>query len=114
MSRLPRPSRPTLPVLFRYKGGIVTAVFPTLPFTSNPADFTVADRHGHCAGNRAWYNTTRKAKPSEYRQLWEDLRTLYASGPPEEQYELVVKHLFTRKHDEERASTYCEGKKCSE
>lgn len=67
------------PVLFRaeragiYKGQI-TAVFPTLPGTNNPATFTVYAHIGqHGTGTRGWYADTRPATPEEYAPLLAEL-----------------------------------------
>lgn len=67
-------------VLFRAertKGGEVTAVFPTLPGTNDPSSFTIYARVGqHGSGFPRWLQTTRPAKPSEYRDLARELRRI--------------------------------------
>ena len=67
------------PVLFRaersglYKGE-VTAVFPTLPGSNNPASFTVYAHIGqHGTGMKGWYHETRAATEAEYADLADEL-----------------------------------------
>lgn len=67
------------PVLFRAeRAGVykdqITAVFPTLPGTNNPATFTVYAHVGqHGTGMRGWYADTRPATPEEYAPLLAEL-----------------------------------------
>jgi len=86
-----------LDVLFRVRSGEVTAVFPSECGTDE-WDFTCyahVGQHGSCS--RAWYNTTRKAKPAQYESLLAELRQIYA---PE--YELAVKLRMTPAHAKAR------------
>jgi hypothetical protein len=95
-----------LPVLFRAEKsgkfkGEVTAVFPTLPGT-DAYDFTVYAHVGqHSIGTRAWYWTTRPAKPEEYAPLLQELRSIYESDP-EQPIKLKVAHRITSDMDSER------------
>jgi hypothetical protein len=72
----------TLPIIFRSErahGTLwITAVFPTLPGTNDPATFQIYQHIGqHGAGSRAWYLTTRPATPTEYAPLLAELRAIY-------------------------------------
>lgn len=86
-----------LDVLFRVSRGEVTAVFPSECGTDqyDMTCYAHVGQHGSCS--RAWYNTTRKAKPEQYASLLAELRGIYA---PE--YELVVKSRMTRAHAKAR------------
>lgn len=66
-----------VPVLFRIEGwkGDVVAVFPTM--AERPGVVTCyahIGQHGSC--DRAWYVTTRAAKPDEYRALKSELESI--------------------------------------
>lgn len=92
-----------LDVLFRYSRGEVTAVFPSECGTDE-WDFSCyahVGQHGSCG--RQWYNTTRKAKPEQYKDLLAELCSIY--GP---EYELVVKSRMTGKHAEMRKAQMCQ------
>lgn len=96
---------PALPVIFRSKrengSAYVTAVFPTLPGTRDPATFTVYVRVGqHGTGCRNWYLGTRPARPREYADLLAELRRIYEQG--DEPVVLRVVQRITQKHDNAR------------
>ncbi len=63
------------PVIFRKdKSGGITAVFPTLPGTDDPATMTCYAHIGqHSACSRAWYDTTKLASRREYEVLKAEL-----------------------------------------
>lgn len=92
-----------LPVIFRADredGQLwVTAVFPSLSGTNDPATFTIYQHVGqHGSADRGWYNRTRAATEEEYRDLLEELRAIYA---PE--YILVRAQRMTARHDAMRS-----------
>jgi hypothetical protein len=100
------PKLEALPVIFRaersgdFKGD-VTAVFPTLPGTYDPATFTVYAHVGqHGTGGRPWYWTTRRAKPDEFADLLRELRGIYETGP--DAVRLEVRQRMTQAHDDAR------------
>lgn len=88
-------------VLFRAERAAphhVTAVFPTLPGTCDPATFAIyAQGEGHGSGAREWYDKTRPAKPREYASTARQLRKGYG-------YTLKVGKRFTRADDMARAA----------
>lgn len=99
---------PPLPVIFRaersgaFKGD-VTAVFPTLPGTSDPYSVTVYAHVGqHSTGLRGWYQTTRNATAEERADLLAELRSIYERADDPDAVRLVVACRWTRQHDEER------------
>lgn len=105
---VPLAARPALPVIFRadkagdFKGDI-TAVFPTLPGTSEPYSATCyahVGQHGTC--RRAWYNTTRAAMPDEFADLLRELRGIYERDADPDAVRLVIAKRWTRHHDAER------------
>lgn len=70
------------PVIFRadrsgdFKGN-VTAVFPTLPADIRGDQMTCYAHIGQHSGCSAeWYQTTRAAKPDEYRDLLKELQAI--------------------------------------
>ena len=82
-----------LPVIFRaersgkFKGD-VTAVFPTLP--GCPGMMTCyehVDQHSSC--DIRWYRTTRRALPAEYKELYEEVKSIY------DDVELVLRQRIT-------------------
>ena len=78
----------TLPILFRKIHGEITAVFPTEP--------------------GEWYQTTKRAKPSEYTDLLAELRQIYEEDE-DEPVKLLVKQRISPQMREERfriARTY--------
>jgi hypothetical protein len=93
-----------IPVVFRaersgkFKGDI-TAVFPTelADMRGNMGCFIHVGQHGACG--RAWYRTTRAAKPHEYAALKRELE----AAPYH--YRLKVYQRIQRAHDEERHVT---------
>lgn len=71
-----------LPVLFRFDAGDVTAVFPTLAADQTGALMTCYAHIGqHSACSFGWYRGTRPAKPDEYADLLQELRSIYETGP---------------------------------
>ena len=76
-----------LPVIFRAEragdfAGEVTAIFPTLPGTNDPATFTIYAHIGqHGTGARDWYAGTRPATESEAAPLLAELRSIYETRP---------------------------------
>jgi hypothetical protein len=95
----------SVPVIFRaeksgdYKGH-VTAVFPTLPGTSD-SDVTIYAHNGqHGTGAREWYNGTRAATEAESASLKRELE----SAPFE--YSLQPVKRWTQRHDAERRAAY--------
>ncbi len=101
-------TRESLPVIFRadrsgdFKGH-VTAVFPTLPGTSDPYSVTCyahIGQHGTCG--REWYNGTRAAKPDEYADLLAELRRIYSRQDDPDAVTLVIAHRWTQRHDKAR------------
>lgn len=98
-------ARPTLPVIFRAERsgqfkGTVTAVFPTLPGTSNYYTATCyahVGQHGVCS--REWYNGTRAATPAEYADLLAELRRIYERDDDPDAVRLVITQRWTRHHD---------------
>lgn len=102
-------SRPEpLPVIFRadragdFKGD-VTAVFPTLPGTSDPYTATCYAHVGqHSACSPEWYRTTRPATQKESADLLAELRGIYESGHYGEPVRLVISKRWTRHHDAAR------------
>jgi hypothetical protein len=104
MTRRPEP----LPVIFRadrsgdFKGS-VTAVFPTLPGTSDPwtaTYYATVGQHGSCS--REWYWTTRAATPAEYADLLAELRGIYESDHYGAPVALAITKRWTRHHDAAR------------
>ena len=104
----------TLPVIFRAEkdGGEVTAVFPTVPGTSELGTFTVYARVGqHGVGNKMWYRTTRAAKEAEYASLLEELKSIYETRrsdpertrPGDEPVVLRVVRSFSAHYDVQRS-----------
>jgi hypothetical protein len=99
----------TLPVIFRadrsgdFKGH-VTAVFPTLPGTSNPWTFTCYAHIGqHGSADKGWYVTTRAATPEESADLLRELRGIYETPhADEEPVTLRPVRRFTDQHDKAR------------
>ena len=67
-----------VPVLFRVEGrkGDVVAVFPTMVEgrVGVVTCYAHLGQHGTC--DRAWYVTTRAAKPSEYESLKSELESI--------------------------------------
>lgn len=102
-------SRPEpLPVIFRadragdFKGA-VTAVFPTLPGTSDPWTATCyahIGQHGTCSPK--WYRTTRAATPDESADLLAELRQIYEREGDPDAVRLVIAKRWTRHHDATR------------
>jgi len=99
----------TLPVLFRADredGQLwITAVFPTLPGTYDPATFTIYQHIGqHGSGTRGWYNRTRAATPAEYAPLLRELEGIYGTSihPDDPVISLRVVKRFMRRYDLER------------
>lgn len=100
-------ARPALPVIFRADRsgdhkGTVTAVFPTLPGTSDPWTATCyahVGQHGTCG--RDWYATTRAATPAEYADLLNELRGIYERDD-RDAVRLDVVNRWTRHHDAAR------------
>lgn len=91
-----------LAVLFRadrHNGELwITAVFPSLIGTYDPATFTIYQHVGqHGSASFSWYRRTRPATPEEYAPLLAELQRIYA---PE--YDLQVRHKITRWHDQMR------------
>lgn len=84
-------------VLFRKDNpGNVVAIFPRTPGTLDPQTFTTFDSaSGHGSGSKGWYDTTRAAKPSEYRDTASRLRRAYG-------YRLDIGHRFTQADDRAR------------
>ena len=76
-----------LPIIFRAEragdfAGEITAVFPTLPGTNDPATFTIYAHVGqHGSGGRDWYAGTRPATESEAAPLLAELRSIYETRP---------------------------------
>lgn len=101
-----QPERAALPVIFRAERGgdhkgSVTAVFPTLPGTSDPYTATCYAHIGqHSACDRGWYQTTRAATPAEYADLLRELRWIYEEGPDTVRLDIVQR--WTAKHDDAR------------
>lgn len=105
----------TLPVIFRadrsgdHKGS-VTAVFPTLPGTSDPWTAVCYAHIGqHSACDRGWYATTRAATPAEYAGLLRELRGIYEEGPDAVRLDIVQR--WTAKHDAARRAALKESGK---
>ncbi|WP_436357942.1 hypothetical protein [Brevundimonas sp. CEF1] len=104
MSRAPE----TLPVIFRAEwnsresGTVhVTAVFPTLPGTSDPHTATCYAHFGqHSACSHGWYAMTRAATPAEYAPLLRELQGIYEQG--DDAVSLKVVKRWTRNHDDAR------------
>lgn len=104
----PLDARPALPVIFRadrsgdFKGA-VTAVFPTLPGTSDPWTATCyahVGQHGTCS--RGWYSTTRAATEDESADLLAELRSIYERDDDRDAVRLVIACRWTRHHDDAR------------
>lgn len=95
-----------LPVIFRAERsgdhkGSVTAVFPTVPGTSQRYSVTVYAHVGqHGTGCPGWYARTRAATPEESADLLRELRGIYETGP--DAVSLAVVKRWTRAHDVER------------
>lgn len=90
------------PVLFRaersgdFKGD-VTAVFPTLPGTSDPYDCTCYAHIGqHSTCGKDWYFKTRAATPEEYASLKRELESAPFG------YRLKIVKRWTQHHDAAR------------
>ena len=66
------------PVIFRKDNdGEITAIFPTIPGTSDPTDFLVYAHIGkHGAATANWYFTTQRAYYSEYAPLLRELEQI--------------------------------------
>ncbi len=63
------------PVIFRKFENEITACFPTIP--GSPGCATCYAHIGqHGSYSRAWYSTTKGAKPSEYAALLEELKSI--------------------------------------
>lgn len=78
-------------VIFRADNGgdNITAVFPEIPGTVGRDDMTCYAHVGqHSACTRAWYYTTRPARPDEYRDLAAELAGLG--------YKLTVRQRITQ------------------
>ena len=70
------PDTDETPVLFRFDHGEVTAIFPTIPGTNDPATMTCyahIGQHGSCSVG--WIRTTRPATEAEYADLKAELET---------------------------------------
>lgn len=107
-SPVPIEARSALPVIFRaersgdFKGD-VTAVFPTLPGTSDPWTCTAYAHVGqHSICNREWYATTRAATPDEYADLLAELRGIYERDDDADAVRLEVVQRWTRHLDDAR------------
>lgn len=77
MSPRAKKAQSAVPVLFRVEGrkGDVVAVFPTLAERRGVVTcYAHIGQHGTC--DRAWYVTTRAAKPDEYRALKSELEAI--------------------------------------
>lgn len=99
-------NRETLPVIFRaersgeYKGQ-VTAVFPTVPGTYDPASATCYTHIGqHSSCWPGWYFKTRRATEEEAAPLLRELRGIYETGPDAVTIKPVQR--WTQRHDEAR------------
>jgi hypothetical protein len=77
--------KPTVRVVFRAERsgphrGTVTAVFDDVDMNGAPdaraGCYTRVGQHGDCS--RAWYHSTRAAKPEEYAPLLAELRQIYS------------------------------------
>jgi hypothetical protein len=96
-----------LPVIFRAertKGGDVTAVFPTLPWSDDGRTFSIYAHIGqHGGGSWPWYRRTRAARPDEYADLLQELRGIYerSHAPGETVFELQVYQRMTPQHRRE-------------
>lgn len=105
---VPVEARPLLPVIFRaYRSGdfkgTVTAVFPTLPGTSDPYTATCYAHVGqHSTCDRAWYATTRAATPEESADLLRELRGIYERDDDSDAVRLQLVQRWTRHHDDAR------------
>jgi len=103
-------TRPGLPVIFRAEwaaqaGGAVhvTAVFPTLPDTSDPYTATCYAHVGQHSGcSRGWYRSTRAAKPDEFADLLRELRGIYERPDDPDAVRLIVARRWTKHHDAAR------------
>lgn len=100
----------SIPVIFRAAvedGRLwVTAVFPTLLGTDDPATFTIYQPVGqHGSGTRGWYHRTRPATAAEYRSLLAELRQIYERGPGD-RYKLRVRQRMAYQYHEIRYGAY--------
>lgn len=89
-----------LPVIFRKDcDGHPVAVFPTLPYNTDPDLMTVYAHIGqHGSGSMGWYHQTPKAASHEYAGLLDELRSIYEREP--DAVELVPYQRMTAKHRE--------------
>lgn len=91
----------TLPVLFRWSEGEVTAVFPTELGGNHYMDMTCYAHIGqHSSCSMEWYRATRPAKPEEYDELFRELRQIYECDPDEPR--LIVRRRITAAMTDER------------
>lgn len=105
---VPLDARPLLPVIFRAERsgdfkGTVTAVFPTLAGSYDPATascYAHIGQHGSCGPE--WYRGTRAATEAEAADLLAELRRIYERDDDRDAVRLDVVKRWTRHHDAAR------------
>lgn len=87
-----------LPVLMRVdRDGHVSAVFPTIPSTNDPNDFTAYDTQSqHGGASMGWFNDTENATPEQYKNTLTDVERVYHD------YDIEVVDEITPAMDRER------------